>query len=163
MKPTYDKGPRKDSTWCTCQYFTNDSQTGWEICVFKPQNPPSAVTCIYHKDAWGRGGELGGTAAYSPSSPFSEAVVGFLRWLGRETSVLICISFKRSLICLNAVTHMLNARKLKTQSKYLPDAMMGLFKKNTLFHCRRLKDIKPSFMSWNPRIISFQNLSLFLF
>lgn len=107
-------------------------------------------------------GNWGAQPLTAPAPLFLRQWLGSLRWLGSEISVLIYISFKWSLIWLNAFTHTLNARKLKTQSKYLSDAMMGLFKKNTLIHCRRLKDIKPSFMSRNPGIISFQSLSLFL-
>lgn len=80
---------------------------GGRYVFLNPRIHPVQWRAYIHKDAWGRGGETGGHSRYSPSSPFLRQLLPLeVAW--SEISVLICISFKWSLICLNAFTHTLN-------------------------------------------------------
>lgn len=126
------KDPWKDCVCRTRHYFTNDGQIRWEICVFKSQNPPSAMTCTYQEDAWR------GLRAQQLTAPLPLILRYWffeVLWLESEISVLICISVQMISPSAQRLSHTYsNARKLKTQGRYLPDTVTGLFKKNILIH-----------------------------
>lgn len=106
--PTW-KDPWKDSVCCARHYFTNGGQTGWELCVFKSQNPPSAVTCTYQEDAWR------GLRAQQLTAPLP-LILRYWFFEGTRKWNLCAYLYKRTndlSLCPKAVTHILKCKEVK--------------------------------------------------